>query len=149
MNVAVPSAQHSDRLGHPASSHTVTSPRSRTVRLSASTSAPWRTFGRSQSGLRVLIERPEVTPAAASRDAAREVGRTGSPGPAPRENAERSSGRCRHATSWRSATPLPHRSAASRATASTTSRIATCTPSSANDVTGRSSMPQATMCSRR
>jgi hypothetical protein len=33
MNVAVPSAQHSERLGHPASSHTVTRSRSATVRL--------------------------------------------------------------------------------------------------------------------
>ena len=35
MNVAVPSAQHSLRFGQPASSHTVTSPRSRTVRFSS------------------------------------------------------------------------------------------------------------------
>ena len=34
MNVAVPSAQHSKMLGQPASSHTVTSPRSRIVCLS-------------------------------------------------------------------------------------------------------------------
>ena len=45
MNVAVPSAQHSDRFGQPASSHTVTSPRSRIVRFSSSTSGPWWTFG--------------------------------------------------------------------------------------------------------
>ena len=84
MNVAVPSAQHSDRLGHPASSHTVTSPSSRTVRLSASTSGPWRTLGRSQSGLRVSIDSPDVTPAAASRDAARTPAAPARPGPAPR-----------------------------------------------------------------
>ncbi len=77
MNVAVPSAQHSDRFGQPASSHTVTRPRSRIVFLSASTSGPWCTLGRSHSGLRVSIDSPVVTPAAASRDASR----TGSPGP--------------------------------------------------------------------
>ena len=95
MNVAVPSLQHSDRFGQPASSQTVTSPRSRTVRFSSSTSGPWWTFGRSQSGLRCSIDNPSVTPAAASRD----TSRTGSPGPAPRENSDRSSGRWRHATS--------------------------------------------------
>ena len=67
MNVAVPSAQHSDRLGQPASSQTVTRPRSRTARFSASTSSPWCTLGRSQSGFRVEIANPPTTPASASR----------------------------------------------------------------------------------
>ena len=67
MKVAVPSAQQSDRLGQPASSHTVTRPSSRTVRFSASTSGPWCTLGRSQSGLRVEICSPPTTPACASR----------------------------------------------------------------------------------
>ena len=71
MNVAVPSAQHSDRFGHPASSHTVTRPSERIVRLRSSTSAPWRTFGRSHSGLRVLIDRPSATPAASRRERSR------------------------------------------------------------------------------
>ncbi len=145
MNVAVPSDQHSDRFGQPASSQTVTRPRSRIVFLSARTAGPWCTFGRSHSGLRASIASPDVTPAAASRD----VRRTGSPGPAPREKSDRSSTRWRQATSWRSAPALlPHRSAASRATTSTTSRIGTSTPSSASEVTGRSPIPHATMCSR-
>ena len=40
MNVAVPSAQHSDRFGQPASSQTVTRSSSRTARLRARTSSP-------------------------------------------------------------------------------------------------------------
>ena len=62
MNVAVPSAQHSLRFGQPASSHTVTSPRSRTVFFNAITSGPCTTFGRSHSGLRLEIARPSATP---------------------------------------------------------------------------------------
>ncbi len=117
MNVAVPSAQHSDRFGQPASSHTVTRPRSRSVRLSASTSGPWSTLGRSHSGLRSPRARPPVTPASARRPSRRtgwgeaasaapgapwSVGCAPRPGPLPRENADRSSGRWRQATSWRS-----------------------------------------------
>ena len=62
MNVAVPSAQQSLRLGQPASSQTVTRPRLRTVFLRAITSGPCTTFGRSHSGLRVDIDRPSTTP---------------------------------------------------------------------------------------
>ena len=117
MNVAVPSAQHSERFGHPASSHTVTRSSSRSVRLSVNTSGPSFTFGRSHSGLRLSIDRPSATPAAARRD----TRRTGSPGPSPRENRLRSSGRCVQATSWRSRGTTAQRAAASRATTSTTS----------------------------
>ena len=151
MNVAVPSAQHSDRLGQPASSHTVTRPRSRTVCLSAITSGPSCTRGRSHSGLRVLIDSPSVTPACSRRPTARAAaGRTGAPGPSPRENADRSrsSAGWRQATSCRSISPSAQRTAARRATTSTTSRIVTSTPSSASDVTGRSPMPHGTMWSR-
>ena len=57
---------------------------------------------------------------------------TSRPGPAPRENGARSSGRCRHATSWRSARPLPHRSPARRAThVDDVAPSSTSTPSSA------------------
>ena len=102
MNVAVPSAQHSDRLGQPASSQTVTRSSERIVLRSSVTSGPSRTLGRSQSGLRVSIDSPPVTPAASSRATARgDVVRIGSPGPAPREKAARSrpSAGCFHATS--------------------------------------------------
>ena len=67
MNVAVPSDQQSDRFGHPASSQTVTRSSERIVFLSSITSGPSSTFGRSQSGLRVSIDRPPVTPAASIR----------------------------------------------------------------------------------
>ena len=123
MNVAVPSAQHSLRFGQPASSQTVTRSSSRTARLSASTSGPWWTFGRSQSGLRVEICSPPTTPTWASRSLrCCDASRTTAPGPAPREKADRSSGRCRQATSCRSTVPPPHASAARAATASTASR---------------------------
>ena len=119
MNVAVPSAQHSDRLGQPASSQTVTRPRSRTARFSARTSSPWCTLGRSQSGFRVEIANPPTTPASASRPLRWCVtSRTGAPAPPPREKADRSSGRWRQATSWRSATPPPQAAEARAATAS-------------------------------
>ena len=50
--------------------------------LSAITSAPSCTRGRSHSGLRVLIDSPSVTPACSSRATARlATGRTGAPGP--------------------------------------------------------------------
>ena len=151
MNVAVPSAQHSDRFGQPASSHTVTRPRSRTVRLSASTSGAVVHLRAQPLGLARLDRTdPAVDAAPQAHRRRRDVEpHRARPGPAPRENSERSSGRCRQATSWRSARPSPHRSPARRATTSTTSRIGTSTPSSRSDVTGRSAMPHATMCSRR
>ena len=77
MNVAVPSAQHSDRFGQPASSQTVMRSSSRSVRRSANTSGPCFTIGRSHSGLRLSIDKPPATPASARRD----TRRTGSPGP--------------------------------------------------------------------
>ena len=138
MNVAVPSAQQSLRLGQPASSHTVTRPRFRTVFLSAITSGPCTTLGRSQSGLRVAISRPSATPTCANR-------LTTAPGPSPRENADKSSGRCFQATSCRSIEPPPHTSAAWRATTSVTASSVVSTPSSASEVTGLSGMPQGTM----
>ena len=52
MNVAVPSRQHSDKFGQPASSQTVTRCASRRIFLVANTSAPCDTCGRSHSGLR-------------------------------------------------------------------------------------------------
>ncbi len=149
MNVAVPSLQHSDRFGQPASSHTVTSPRSRIVRFSSSTSGPWWTFGRSHSGLRVSIASPVVTPAPARR---RSAGTPRAPGRLARRRARTTTGRPGDA-----AMPRPvdrrcrcptARRPAGRST-STTSRIVTSTPSSASDVTGRSGIPQATMCRRR
>ena len=170
MNVAVPSDQQSLRLGQPASSHTVTRPKSRTVFFSDSTSGPCTTFGRSQSGLRVAIVSPSETPAWPSLAIIRPVSfsgavpampwsaavRTAVPGPSPRENALRSSGRCFQATSWRSSAPPPQTSAACRASTSTTSRIVISRPvpsrmpanSSASEVTGLSAMPHGTMCSR-
>ena len=156
MKVAVRSFQHSLRFGQPASSHTVTSPWPRTVCFRASTSRSCTTLGRSQSGLRVAMASPSLTPAWASRVAARwRVGtpwspadRTTVPGPSPRENGARSSGRCFHATSWRSTVPSPQVAAARAATRSTTCSIGTSTPSSTSDVTGLSPMPHGTMCSR-
>ena len=73
MNVAVPSAQHSDRFGQPASSHTVTRSRSRIVLRMAMTSSVSRSGARIHSGLRLLMSRPSVTPASASRPARRAV----------------------------------------------------------------------------
>ena len=106
MNVAVPSAQHSLRFGHPASSHTVTRSRSRTVCFSASTSGPWCTLGRSHSGLRSPIDSPPRD----TRPAPVRCTDRSSPGPSPRENGARSSGRCFQATSWRSIVAVaPHR----------------------------------------
>ena len=157
MNVAVPSDQHSDRFGQPASSHTVTRSRSRIVLRMAMTSSVSCSLARIHSGLRLLMSRPSVTPASASRPARRavvplsvtgtgaDVGRTVVPGPSPRLNGDRSSGVWRHTTSARSWPALPHRSAARRATASTTSRIDTSTPSSRSEVTPLSAMPHGTM----
>ena len=108
MNVAVPSFQHSDKFGQPASSHTVTNERSRNVFLRFRTSSPCLTCGRIQSGLRSDNGMESSTPARARRPSMR----TGCPGPSPREKAERSSGVCFHATSWRSISPPPHFSAA-------------------------------------
>jgi hypothetical protein len=127
-----------------------------------------RNCERSQSGLRLAICRPSVTPAWARRPrrrtgtpssaagagaraepvdepAVRPVTDTVSPGPSPRLNADRSSGVCRHTTSCRSTSPLPHSAAARAARASTTSRIEADTPSSASDVTRLSGMPHGTM----
>ena len=73
MNVAVPSAQHSDRFGQPASSHTVTRSRSRIVLRIAMTSSVSRSGARIHSGLRLLMSRPSVTPASLSRAARRAV----------------------------------------------------------------------------
>ncbi len=146
MNVAVPSAQHSLRFGQPASSQTVTRSSSRTARLSASTSGPWWTFGRSQSGLRVEICSPPTTPTWASRSLrCCDASRTTAPGPAPREKADRSSGRCRQATSCRSTVPPPHASAARAATASAACWSVTSSPSACNDVTALPTMPQGMM----
>ena len=58
MNVAVPSFQHSLKFGHPASSHTVTRLRSRSVFFVNNTSLVWFTCGRIQSGLRTEMLRP-------------------------------------------------------------------------------------------
>ena len=97
INVAVPSFQHSLRFGQPACSHTVTKFKSRNVRFVFNTSSVCFTCGRIHSGLRIEILKPSVTPACSRRL----VKRTCSPAPSPRENAERSSGRCFHATSAR------------------------------------------------
>ncbi len=153
MNVAVPSAQQSDRFGQPASSHTVTRSSERIVFFSSITSALSTTFGRNQFGLRVSIDKPAATstPASSRRTAARPgVTLACPPGPSPRENAARSrpSAACLHATSCRSATPAAHRSVARRATTAATCSIVTSMPSSASDVTGLSPMPHGTMCSR-
>ncbi len=67
MKVAVPSFQHSKMLGQPASSHTVTSERSRMRDLSRRYSGPISALTRSHSGLRVAIWRPSTTPASANR----------------------------------------------------------------------------------
>ena len=107
-----------------------------------------RTRARAQSGLRSEIDRPSVTPAAASRARLRgmETGATaGASGASPRENGARSSGRTRQATSWRSAPARPHRATARGTSASTTSRSETSTPSAAIDVTALSGMPHGTM----
>ena len=107
MNVAVPSAQHSLRLGQPASSHTVTRPRSRTVRFSVSTPAPVLHLGPQPLGLagrdrEALGDTGLGQPAEQAHRGAGGVRRRvahGSPGPSPRENGDRSSGVCRQATS--------------------------------------------------
>ena len=88
MNVAVPSAQHSERFGQPASSHTVTRSRARIVRFSSSTSGPWCTFGRSHSGLRVAID--ETLGDAGGRQPAAAQPRPARPGRRHAENALRS-----------------------------------------------------------
>ena len=123
MNVAVPSAQHSDRFGQPASSHTVTRPRSRTVRLSASTSGPWCTFG--PQPLRLAAARstgPSATPASASRAQAHRSGVTRLA--RARRRGRTATGRRGGAATRRPGArraPSPHRSPARRATTSTTS----------------------------
>ncbi len=122
MNVAVPSDQHSDRFGQPASSHTVTRSSSRIVFLSCITSGPSWTFGTQPLGLAGLDRQPlgdaglfeaSVRTRRAERDRLRRDPRRARTG-------VRSSGRCCQATSWRSTTPPAHRSAPSRATTSTT-----------------------------
>ena len=142
INVAVPSLQHSERLGQPASSHTVTNWRSLNVRLIPKTSAPICTLGRSHSGLRSKSETPPSTPASARRANMR----TGAPGPSPREKRDKSSGLNIQATSCKSASPSPQRSIAKRLTIFATSCVETLIPSSLRDVTGYSLTPQGTMC---
>ncbi len=78
----------------------------------------------------------------------RPVAEIARPGPSPRLNADRSSGRWRHTTSRRSTSPRPHSVAARVATASVTWRSEASTPSSASEVTRLSGMPHGTMCEK-
>ena len=108
MNVAVPSAQHSLRFGQPASSHTVTRPRSRTVFFIASTSVPELHLRPQPLGL--AGRRWPQTPARPtpgrprSRREPAPVGAhaTARPGPRRARTAPGRSGACFQATSWRS-----------------------------------------------
>src|SRR5690606_6055048 len=104
---------------------------------------------------------PDPDPAASERDppaapaepasVGRAVGRgpaptgTGSPGPSPRLNAERSLGVCRHTTSSRTTSPVRHGGGPRSARASTTSRRVARTRSAASDVTGLPGIPHGTM----
>ena len=147
MNVAVPSDQHSEMFGQPASSHTVTRPRSRTVRLSSSgLRSRVRTWARIHSGLRSAIARPSLTPASASRPRQTQrragdgdltgagLGRPPSrrgrrpcapapPGPSPRLNGARSSSRERRGATRRRTAPTPGRPAPSGPTARAASDV--------------------------
>ena len=156
MNVAVPSAQHSDRFGQPASSHTVTRPRSRTVCLSAITSGPWRTFGRSHVGLaRSRSDRPGAsTPDLRRSRCDRRAVATSRRRPSARTGAARERRQVvgpvppRHVLALeRAALPTARRRA--RATTSTTSRHRgrRCPPRPATSPAGRRCRT-ATMCSR-
>ena len=153
MNVAVPSDQHSDRFGQPASSHTVTRSSERIVFFSSITSGPSSTFGRSQSGLRVSIDRPPVTPAASSRAAAagrHEPDLLAGPFTAGERRQVAAVGGVRP----RDVLALERVRRAQRCGGESGDDVddlapsSTSTPSSASDVTGLSPMPHGTMCSR-
>jgi hypothetical protein len=166
MNVAVPSAQHSNMFGQPASSHTVTRPSPRTVWRSERNSVPMWALARSQGGLRASMGRAAAgsTPASASL-ASRPTSRTGRAGaisapgaPAPNTPATPvlaegsasaallADGGTGTAASWRSTgRPVPQRVVATANTASTTSAIPTWAPSASREVTSLSSMPHGTI----
>ena len=106
MNVAVPAAQHSLRFGHPASSHTVTRPCSRTVFFIASTSCPQLHLRPQPFGLASArcVEPVGTRRPASRRTSARPMA------PVPRR-ARTEPGRWGprfHATSCRSTGPSPH-----------------------------------------
>ncbi len=147
MKVAVPSAQQSDRLGQPASSHTVTRPSSRTVRFSAQhlrpSGAPWAAATPAcgwRSAARLRLPPAPTGPAGAATHRAPPCPLPGSA----RENADRSLGRCRQATSWRSSTP-PAQAVAARPGAVDHLRHRDVTPSASSEVTALPTMPQGMM----
>ena len=173
MKVAVPSAQHSERLGHPASSHTVTrlevAERALELEGPAARGAPGPAAtpacGRRGRGPRRRPPRPDgprsrsdgpLTGVAAGSGPAGAAPwsagvRTGAPGPSPRLNGVRSlpspRAASRHTTSARShGRPSGAQRSTARATrASTTSLMVASTPSAASEVTGLSGIPQGTM----
>ena len=98
MKVAVPSAQHSDRFGQPASSQTVTSPSSRIVWRSPRT--PRSCFTCAAQPLGLACFDLQALGDARLREPARQPHRLARAMPAAEERE--SSGRSRHATSWRS-----------------------------------------------
>ena len=127
-------------LGQPASSHTVTRPRSWIGRTRAGGSpCPMRTGTRTHSGLRCAMSRPSsgATPAWRRR---RSRGR--SPAPSTSLGAAGPV-----TTSARSASPPPNTAVAAPRSASTTSSIDTSMPSAASEVTPRSAIPHGTMWS--
>ena len=136
-------------LGQPASSHTVTKSRLCSIDRSCRNSGPVRRATRIHSGLRSVMSNPPPRPASSILLCKRTALPGNSPGPMPRLNGLRSSGRCRQATSARSTPPPPQRSAARAATTSTISRIVTRRPSAASEVTALSGMPQGTMRSNQ
>ena len=137
MKVAVPSAQHSKMLGHPASSQTVTRSRSPMTDRVDSNPRSRRTGMRSQSGFLVPMASPAsgTTPAARRRRSSIEpdgIIRAGSP----------AIGRTEAVSTSR---PGASASAIAEARTPPTSARDAVEPSACSDVTGRPVMPQGTM----
>ena len=165
MNVAVPSFQHSEMLGQPASSQTVTRSRPRSVERTLWNVGPVLSGTRIHSGLRdrsgtgsrlspssrAAERRPSRrgdTPSAAAPAGVPlgAVSASAALSAASRVNWAMSVAATRWATSARSTRPWePQRSTDRRATRSTTSRIEASTPSAARDVTPRPVIPQGTI----
>ena len=159
MNVAVPSAQHSDRFGQPASSHTVTRPSARTVRLSASTVGAVVHLRAQPLGLAGPDRQPADDPGLVEPAAGAPVAIGAGGEPARRRPLAGRAGAAgerrqvvgpvppRDVLALGASAPPPLGGEARRARRRPR-RIVAVTPSSRSDVTGRSAMPHATMCWR-
>ena len=147
MNVAVPSAQHSNMFGQPASSQTVTRESSRIVERSLTISGPIRACALAHSGLRAEMDTPWAgsTPASTSRRSSALPARGAPSVTAAGEPELGRTGPGHHDESCRSITAPGASPGARRTIASTASLMVTFRPSAAIEVTPRSVSPQGTM----